>query len=201
MEIYSPFTPAAFSEEMECLSSTLLLWRCLSVWCQGLMRLALCHSWQRPCPNTGYWLRRIRALLEACLFLQSTIQTVALFMAYHRPTHTHSCPSACIIFIQTVQLLLVRILVLQSSIKLASQNILYLNLSSRSPFFRHTCVFRLRLILWVRIWLWHTTRLIREKITQRFHQIRVSCITAPIRFCSTTVIGMCYKHNKCSQPD
>ena len=38
-----------------------------------------------------------------------------------------------------------------------------------------------------RIWLWHISRLIRERITQRFHQIRVCCVTAPIWFCSAAV--------------
>ena len=61
--------------------------------------------------------------------------------------------------------------------------------------FRHTPVFRLGFIVWVRIWLWHTCRLIREKITQRFHQIRVRCLTASIQFCSVAVIGMCCKNN------
>ena len=34
-----------------------------------------------------------------------------------------------------------------------------------SALFCHTYVFRLGLILWVKIWLWHTTVLIGEKIT------------------------------------
>ena len=46
-----------------------------------------------------------------------------------------------------------------------------------SALFRHTPVFRLGLILWVRIWLWHISRLIGEKITQRFHQIHVLCVS------------------------
>ena len=53
-----------------------------------------------------------------------------------------------------------------------------------SALFRHTPVFTLVLILWVRIWLWHTSRPIGEKITQRFHQICVLLVIATIRFCS-----------------
>ena len=37
----------------------------------------------------------------------------------------------------------------------------------------HPCVFRLELILWVRIWIWHTTRLMGEEMTQRLQQIHV----------------------------
>lgn len=55
--LFSSYT-CCISEEMKCLSDTLSLGHCQSLWCHGLMRLALCHSWQRPSPNTGYRLRR-----------------------------------------------------------------------------------------------------------------------------------------------
>ena len=51
-----------------------------------------------------------------------------------------------------------------------------------SALFHHTGVFRLRLILWVRIWLWHTTGLIREKITPRFHLMHFCSVMALIWF-------------------
>ena len=53
-----------------------------------------------------------------------------------------------------------------------------------SSLLRHTCVFRFRLIRQVMIWVWHTTRLIGEKITPGFHQTSVRCIMALIWFCS-----------------
>ena len=39
------------------------------------------------------------------------------------------------------------------------------------------------------------SRLIVEKITQRFLQIGVWCLTAPIRFYNAAVISLCYKNN------